>query len=104
MQQAPILRMYGITAEGNSVCAFLHGFEPYFFCKCADSRSQLSPDDLPAFQEALNVRHSLRLLITSGAKQTGPVTGSIAHAQVCHDMSGTSILHLAHKQMVCRSK
>jgi DNA polymerase delta subunit 1 len=56
LTQAPILRMYGVAAAGNSVCAFLHGFEPYFFCKCSDTRCQLSPDDMPAFQEALNVR------------------------------------------------
>jgi hypothetical protein len=56
LQQVPLLRMYGITAAGNSVCTFLHGFEPYFFCKCSDSRVQLSPDDMPAFQEAFNVR------------------------------------------------
>ena len=29
--QVPILRMYGVTMEGNSVCAHLHGFLPYFY-------------------------------------------------------------------------
>jgi DNA polymerase delta subunit 1 len=55
LQTVPILRMYGITAAGNSVCTFLHGFEPYFFCKGSNARYQLSPDDMPVFQEALNV-------------------------------------------------
>ena len=27
----PILRMFGVTMEGNSVCANIHGFLPYFF-------------------------------------------------------------------------
>ncbi|KAI8435154.1 hypothetical protein MSG28_003528 [Choristoneura fumiferana] len=27
----PIMRMYGITMEGNSVCCHLHGFTPYFY-------------------------------------------------------------------------
>lgn len=27
----PIIRMYGITMEGNSVLAHVHGFTPYFF-------------------------------------------------------------------------
>ena len=27
----PIVRMYGITMEGNSVCAHIHGFLPYFY-------------------------------------------------------------------------
>ena len=27
----PILRMFGVTMEGNSVCAHIHGFLPYFY-------------------------------------------------------------------------
>ncbi|KAL0270218.1 UNVERIFIED_CONTAM: hypothetical protein PYX00_007691 [Menopon gallinae] len=27
----PIMRMYGITDEGNSVCCHIHGYTPYFF-------------------------------------------------------------------------
>ncbi|XP_033928295.1 DNA polymerase delta catalytic subunit [Melopsittacus undulatus] len=27
----PILRLFGVTAEGNSVCLHLHGFTPYFY-------------------------------------------------------------------------
>jgi DNA polymerase delta subunit 1 len=27
----PIMRMYGVTMEGNSVCAHIHGFLPYFY-------------------------------------------------------------------------
>lgn len=32
-QLAPvsIMRMYGITMEGNSVCCHVHGFAPYFY-------------------------------------------------------------------------
>eukprot|EP00094_Tigriopus_californicus_P004597 TCALIF_04428-PA protein Name:"Similar to DNApol-delta DNA polymerase delta catalytic subunit (Drosophila melanogaster)" AED:0.10 eAED:0.10 QI:25/0.84/0.85/1/1/1/14/14/1086 len=29
--QVPIMRMYGVTQEGHSVCAHVHGFHPYFF-------------------------------------------------------------------------
>ena len=28
----PIIRMYGITEQGNSVMCHIHGFAPYFFC------------------------------------------------------------------------
>ncbi len=48
----PILRMFGVTMEGNSVCAHLHGFLPYFYvplpCEqfgtehCSDFRSSLN--------------------------------------------------------------
>lgn len=27
----PIVRMYGITMEGNSIMVHIHGFAPYFF-------------------------------------------------------------------------
>ena len=27
----PIVRMFGVTMEGNSVLAHIHGFTPYFF-------------------------------------------------------------------------
>lgn len=27
----PIVRMFGVTMEGHSVAAHIHGFQPYFF-------------------------------------------------------------------------
>lgn len=32
----PIIRMYGITENGNSVLAHIHGFAPYFFVPAQD--------------------------------------------------------------------
>lgn len=29
--QVPIIRMFGVTMEGNSVLANIHGFLPYFY-------------------------------------------------------------------------
>lgn len=31
LSPVPIMRMYGVTMEGNSVCCHVHGFSPYFF-------------------------------------------------------------------------
>mmetsp|Transcript_50355 Transcript_50355/g.98521 ORF Transcript_50355/g.98521 Transcript_50355/m.98521 type:complete len:1167 (+) Transcript_50355:137-3637(+) len=33
-QPAPVLRLYGSTASGSSVCAYVHGFAPYAFFAC----------------------------------------------------------------------
>nr|CAD7425003.1 unnamed protein product [Timema monikensis] len=32
----PVIRMYGVTMEGNSVCCHIHGFSPYFFVIAPD--------------------------------------------------------------------
>nr|CAI5856955.1 unnamed protein product [Callosobruchus analis] len=47
----PILRMYGITNEGNSVCCHVHGFSPYFYVNVP---ANFTTADLPAFKEKLD--------------------------------------------------
>lgn len=48
----PVLRMYGVTMDGNSVCAHLHGFLPYFYVNlpCA----QFAPEHCSDFRASLN--------------------------------------------------
>lgn len=33
----PILRMYGVTMDGHSVLAHVHGFHPYFFVQAPNN-------------------------------------------------------------------
>jgi DNA polymerase delta subunit 1 len=47
----PILRMYGVTAAGNSVCAHIHGFTPYFWTSPPPGMEE---KDIPAWQAALD--------------------------------------------------
>ena len=51
--RAPVLRCFGVTREGNSVCVQVHGFEPYFYVTAPPG---FSPDDLESFRQVLNAR------------------------------------------------
>lgn len=36
-QLVPVIRVYGVTATGNSVLLHVHGFMPYFYVACPES-------------------------------------------------------------------
>ncbi|XP_068652015.1 DNA polymerase delta catalytic subunit-like isoform X2 [Aristolochia californica] len=50
---AAILRIFGVTREGHSICCHVHGFEPYFFISCPPG---MGPDDISSFHQVLEVR------------------------------------------------
>lgn len=47
---AAIIRIFGVTMEGNSVCCLVHGFEPYFYIRCPPG---MGPDDISHFHQNL---------------------------------------------------
>lgn len=47
----PIVRMFGITAEGNSVCCHVHGFAPYFY---VPAQTGFKEEHLSDFKKELN--------------------------------------------------
>ncbi|TGZ65787.1 hypothetical protein CRM22_005695 [Opisthorchis felineus] len=47
----PIVRLFGVTQNGNSVCAHVHGFVPYFY---VPAPKDFSVSHLGTFREALN--------------------------------------------------
>nr|XP_018906217.1 PREDICTED: DNA polymerase delta catalytic subunit isoform X1 [Bemisia tabaci] len=47
----PIFRIFGITMEGNSVCAHVHGFSPYFF---VTAPAGFNESHCRPFKDALN--------------------------------------------------
>lgn len=49
--QVPVLRMFGVTGGGNSACAHVHAFEPYFW---AAAPPGFGPDDVESFKQMLN--------------------------------------------------
>ncbi|KAL4590455.1 hypothetical protein LXL04_003385 [Taraxacum kok-saghyz] len=50
---AAIIRIFGVTKEGNSVCCNVHGFEPYFYISCPPG---MGPDDISRFHQILEGR------------------------------------------------
>ncbi|XP_052482726.1 DNA polymerase delta catalytic subunit isoform X1 [Gossypium raimondii] len=51
--QAAIIRIFGVTGEGHSVCCLVHGFEPYFYISCPPG---MGPDDISHFHQTLEGR------------------------------------------------
>ncbi|CAG9858096.1 unnamed protein product [Phyllotreta striolata] len=47
----PIVRLFGITKEGNSVCCHIHGFSPYFYINLP---KPLSNTEITTFRSKLN--------------------------------------------------
>jgi len=43
-EEAAVVRMYGVTREGNSIVAHVHGFQPYFYTPCPDYAPYDDPD------------------------------------------------------------
>ncbi|KAK2656304.1 hypothetical protein Ddye_009356 [Dipteronia dyeriana] len=50
---AAIIRIFGVTREGHSVCCNAHGFEPYFYISCLPG---MGPDDISRLHKILEVR------------------------------------------------
>jgi DNA polymerase delta subunit 1 len=63
LQEAPIVRMFGVNKAGNSVCVFVHGFESYFYVEAPTPT--FSPDDCTNLQEVLNVALGARYVVAS---------------------------------------
>uniref|UniRef100_A0AAV2KGM9 DNA polymerase zeta catalytic subunit N-terminal domain-containing protein n=1 Tax=Knipowitschia caucasica TaxID=637954 RepID=A0AAV2KGM9_KNICA len=49
--KVPIIRMFGVTDSGNSVCCHIHGFAPYFYVAAP---AGFKSDFLGEFQRELN--------------------------------------------------
>nr|BAO20825.1 DNA polymerase delta catalytic subunit [Cyclops vicinus] len=47
----PVMRMFGINKEGNSVCCYVHGFHPYFYVPAPPNFSE---KNLADFRVSLN--------------------------------------------------
>ena len=65
-----------MLAAGNSVCAFVHGFEPYFYVEAPPA---FGPDDCDSLRAQLNVSTLTTLLCT-----IAQMLLSLSHASRLH--------------------
>jgi len=69
--RVPVLRMYGVTEEGNSVLAHIHGFLPYFYVPCPEG-----------FQDAEAFKQSLELELQQVADRRDKVSQCVMDVEV----------------------
>lgn len=68
INKKPVIRIYGTTAQGNSVCCRVHGFESYFYVGVPLSTS----DDYPQILlNGINETFSRRQIVTSAQYVVG---------------------------------
>ncbi|KAE8594078.1 hypothetical protein XENTR_v10019439 [Xenopus tropicalis] len=72
----PIIRMFGITEEGNSVCCHIHGFAPYFYVPCHTGFKQ---EDLSDFKKELN-----SAVIKDMRSNKDSISQAVLAVDVCH--------------------
>jgi len=72
----PVLRMFGVTMGGNSVCAHIHNFRPYFYVPLP--HSEFKSDHCGAFREALN-----RAVIGDMRSNRDGITTAIEAVEIC---------------------
>lgn len=39
-EEVPVIRFYGVNAEGNSIAAFIYNFQPYFYAEIESGKLQ----------------------------------------------------------------
>mmetsp|Transcript_66272 Transcript_66272/g.177460 ORF Transcript_66272/g.177460 Transcript_66272/m.177460 type:complete len:291 (-) Transcript_66272:641-1513(-) len=60
----PVMRLYGVTQDGHSVIAHIHGYDPYFYVQAP---AGMVPSQCEEFADALNKRMAERV---DGSKKT----------------------------------
>lgn len=75
----PVMRMYGVTQEGNSVMAHVHGFAPYFYIRAPDNFEVARCRDLA---EKLN-----RILLADMKNTDGEVANVVLAVEIVDKQS-----------------
>ncbi len=51
---APVIRLFGVNANGNSVCAHVHNFTAYFYIHICEKNVNLTSEEIEQFRLQLN--------------------------------------------------
>lgn len=57
--KVPIIRMFGVTDNGNSVCCHIHGFAPYFYVPSPNGKTFNRLMISNTFSSNINILHYL---------------------------------------------
>lgn len=71
--RVPVVKMFGSTMEGNSVCMHIHGFRPYFYIGIEDK--WLSPQECEYFRNTLCSLSELKKTAGDHGVTTDAITG-----------------------------
>ena len=50
----PVIRLFGVNANGNSVCAHVHNFTAYFYIHIIEKDVTITAEDIENFRLSLN--------------------------------------------------
>ena len=93
--QVPILRVFGVTMQGNSVAAFLHGFTPYGYF-AVPSSCDTSDATLGRFRSLINAKLSQAVTRASSAGSANTAADLVLGVQLvkhCTSLLGYNSKH-----------
>ncbi|XP_043268576.1 DNA polymerase delta catalytic subunit isoform X2 [Venturia canescens] len=82
----PIMRMFGVTWEGNSVCCHVHGFCPYFF---VTAPPKFTNEHCKPFKDALNTAVKKDMRSNPDNVQDAVLAVELVYKQTVYGYAGT---------------
>jgi DNA polymerase delta subunit 1 len=79
--RAAVIRMFGVTAEGHSVVAHVHGFKPYFYVRAPTGFKQ---EQVKPFHEMLNAKFRAALPAKDQVKNPIVNVGMVQRQSIMH--------------------